>query len=241
MEPSSGTQPGATDGWTSRRAQHHFDLPGCARAACDSLGDDPVAARLADALIALCAHTPSGCLDMRRQRPADEWLLIDDPTKRRNHQILSVHAARNISFRHLVDVAKISGALSALEQLEQEVELAHYEGRGWRASLTSHALPRGLRLPDLPAGDFPPQDLPPPRSYRLTVPTDYRPRGAAAAARAAHSQLDRNHAPTPNRRPRQEPSAIPCSAAPIGSGCRASNCAAVVYTRLALTSPAMTT
>jgi hypothetical protein len=42
-------------------------------------------------------------------------------------------------------------------------------------------------------------------SFRRFGPASYRPRGTAAAARAPRSELDRHHAPTPNRRPRPTP------------------------------------
>ena len=41
------------------------------------------------------------------------------------------------------------------------------------------------------------------------VPDGYRPRGSAAAPRTPRPEFDRHHAPAPDRRPRQNPSAVP--------------------------------
>ena len=40
------------------------------------------------------------------------------------------------------------------------------------------------------------------------IPEGYRPRGSTAAARAAHSKLDCDHAPTARSRPRQKLAAM---------------------------------
>jgi len=40
------------------------------------------------------------------------------------------------------------------------------------------------------------------------IPEGYRRRGSPAAARAAHSKLDRDHAPTARSRPRQKLAAM---------------------------------
>ena len=42
----------------------------------------------------------------------------------------------------------------------------------------------------------------------LAVPDGYQPRGSAATARASHPKLDRNHASTIDRRPRQKPATM---------------------------------
>jgi SRSO17 transposase len=70
----------------------------------------------------------------RPGKPAKEWLLIewpegeDEPTK---YWLLTL--PRNISFRDLVDAAKLRWRVERdYEELKQEVGLGHFEGRGWR-------------------------------------------------------------------------------------------------------------
>src|SRR5271170_4088776 len=96
------------------------------------------------------------------------------------------------------------------QELKQEVGLGHFEGRGWRgfhhhATLCIAAY--GFLIAER-------ETIPPsgPRSTtlfpELAVPDGYRPRGSPATARASHPKLDRNHAPTIDRRARQEPATM---------------------------------
>ena len=142
----------------------------------------------------------------------EEWLLIewpkgeDEPTK----YWLST-LPKDISFRRLVDIAKLRWRIERdYQELKQEVGLGHFEGRGWRgfhhhATLCIAAY--GFLISER-------ETIPPsgPRSAtlfpELAVPDGYRPRGSAAAARASHPKLDRNHAPTADRRSRQKPAAM---------------------------------
>jgi SRSO17 transposase len=120
------------------------------------------------------------------EEPAKEWLLIewpegeDEPTK----YWLST-LPKNISFRDLVDAAKLRWRIERdYQELKQEVGLGHFEGRGWRgfhhhATLCIAAY--GFLISET-------ETIPPsgPRSAapfpQLAVPDGYRPRGAPLAA-----------------------------------------------------------
>jgi len=122
----------------------------------------------------------------RPGKPRKEWLLIewpegeDAPTK----YWLST-LPRNITFRDLVDAAKLRWRIERdYQELKQEVGLGHYEGRGWRgfhhhATLCIAAY--GFLISDR-------ETIPPsgPRSAvrlpQLAVSDRYRPRGSSLAA-----------------------------------------------------------
>ena len=168
----------------------------------------PLASRFARLRVRVAHHD----YKLTDSRP-EQWLLIEwpegenEPTK----YWLSTLPKR-ITFRRLVDTAKLRWRIERdYQELKQEVGLGHFEGRGWRgfhhhATLCIAAY--GFLVSER-------ETIPPsgPRSIRLfeelAVPEGYRPRGAAAAARAAHPQLDHNHAPTPDRRARQKPLPMP--------------------------------
>jgi SRSO17 transposase len=117
---------------------------------------------------------------------AQEWLLIEwpegeaEPTK----YWLSTLPA-NISFRRLVDIAKLRWRIERdYQELKQEVGLGHFEGRGWRGfhhHATMCIAAYGFLISER-------ETIPPsgPRSTGLfqtpAVPTDYRPRGSPLAA-----------------------------------------------------------
>jgi SRSO17 transposase len=142
----------------------------------------------------------------------EEWLLIEwpkgeeEPTK----YWLST-LPQDITFRSLVDFTKLRWRIERdYQELKQEVGLGHFEGRGWRgfhhhATLCIAAY--GFLISER-------ETIPPsgPRSAtlfkKLAVPDGYRPRGSAATARAAHPELDRNHAPATDRRSGQTPAAM---------------------------------
>jgi SRSO17 transposase len=122
----------------------------------------------------------------RPEKPAKEWLLIewpegeDEPTK----YWLST-LAKNITFRNLVDTAKLRWRIERdYQELKQEVGLGHFEGRGWRgfhhhATLCIAAY--GFLVSER-------QTIPPsgprcaPLFRQLAIPGGYRPRGSAIAA-----------------------------------------------------------
>jgi SRSO17 transposase len=142
----------------------------------------------------------------------EEWLLIewpkgeDEPTK----YWLST-LAKDISFRQLVDIAKLRWRIERdYQELKQEVGLGHFEGRGWRgfhhhATLCIAAY--GFLVSERET--IPPSGRDSATLFKeLVIPDGYRPRGSTATARTSHSQLDRNHAPTADRRARQKPAAM---------------------------------
>ncbi len=140
----------------------------------------------------------------RGASPAEEWLLIEWPQGEEapTKYWLST-LAPDITFQQLVDLAKLRWRIERdYQELKQEVGLGHYEGRGWRG-LHHHAtlciaaygflICERQTIP--PSGPAIATVVP-----ELAVPDGYRPRGAAVAARTAHAELDRHHAPAPDRR-----------------------------------------
>lgn len=143
----------------------------------------------------------------RLTKPTKEWLLIewpegeDEPTK----YWLST-LPENIRFRDLVDAAKLRWRIERdYQELKQEVGLGHFEGRGWRgfhhhATLCIAAY--GFLISE--AETIPPSGACSAALFtKPAVPHGYKPRGSAATARAPHSKLDRDHAPTANLCSRQ--------------------------------------
>jgi SRSO17 transposase len=145
--------------------------------------------------------------------PAEEWLLIEWPEGEKEpiKYWLST-LPEDISFRDMVDLAKLRWRIERdYQELKQEVGLGHFEGRGWRGfrhhatlCIAAYGFLISERETIPPSGPSCATLFP-----ELTVPTGYRPRGATAAARAAHSQLDRDHAPTSDRRNRQTLGTMP--------------------------------
>ena len=142
-----------------------------------------------------------------------EWLLIEWPEgeKEPTKYWLST-LPENIAFAELVDIAKLRWRIERdYQELKQEVGLGHFEGRGWRGfhhHATMCIATYGFLVSERET--IPPSGPRPARLFEeLAVPDGYRPRGAAAADRAPHSKFDRHHAPTPDRRPRPAPVAMP--------------------------------
>jgi SRSO17 transposase len=150
--------------------------------------------------------------DQRTECRAPEWLLIewpkgeDVPTK----YWLST-LAQDIAFPRLVDLAKLRWRIERdYQELKQEVGLGHFEGRGWRgfhhhATLCIAAY--GFLISERET--IPPCGPRPTRRFTMPALSDgYRPRGSAAATRAPHPELDRNHAPPTDRCSGAEPAAM---------------------------------
>jgi SRSO17 transposase len=144
---------------------------------------------------------------------SEEWLLIewpegqDEPTK----YWLST-LPKDITFRRLIDVTKLRWRIERdYQELKQEVGLGHFEGRGWRGfhhhatlCIATYGFLISERETIPPSGSRSVGPLPTP-----VIPAGYRPRGAAVTARTTYPELNRNHAPTTDRRPCREPIAMP--------------------------------
>jgi SRSO17 transposase len=139
----------------------------------------------------------------------EEWLLIEWPEgEQKPTKYWLATLPEDIAFAELVDLAKLRWRIERdYQELKQELGLGHYEGRGWRgfhhhATLCIAAY--GFLISER-------EKIPPsgpraaPNVQKPAVPSGRRPRGAADPTRAAYSELDRHPAPTPYRRPRQEP------------------------------------
>jgi SRSO17 transposase len=148
----------------------------------------------------------------RAAERAEETLLIEwpeseaEPTK---YWLSTVD--KNISFRQLVDIAKMRWRVERdYQELKQEVGLGHYEGRGWPGFHHHGTLCiaiYGFLISER-------ETIPPsrPRSCRRlktpALPNGYRPRGAPDPAPTARPQLDRNPSSQTGRRDRPTPAAM---------------------------------
>jgi SRSO17 transposase len=138
--------------------------------------------------------------DFNRSEPwPEEWLVIEwpkgekEPTK---YWLSSL--PKNIGFRRLVDLAKLRWRIERdYQELQQEIGLDHFEGRGWRgfhhhATLCIAAY--GFLICE--RGTIPPSAPPSTRRFQAPrLPEAYRPRGSATQNRASRPGLDRHHAP----------------------------------------------
>jgi SRSO17 transposase len=107
----------------------------------------------------------------------------------RAHQVLA-NVAKTISFRELVDIAKMRWRIERdYQDLKQEIGLCHYEGRGWRGFHHHGTLciaasgPRSTGMFAKPAisGGYRP------RGAAAPAPTQSRPSIAEWCCRAAHA------------------------------------------------------
>ena len=140
---------------------------------------------------------------------AEEWLLIEwpeDETQPTKYWFSTL--PEDIAFDRLVDLTKLRWRIERdYQELKQELGLGDYEGRGWRgfhhhATLCIAAY--GFLIAE--RGAIPPSGPPSSRQLsRSAIPQGYRPRGAADPTRTTHLKLDRHHATTSHRRPREEP------------------------------------
>ncbi len=147
-----------------------------------------------------------------RERHDEEWLLIEWPKgeKEPTKYWLST-LPQDIGFERMVALAKLRWRIERdYQELKQELGLGHFEGRGWRgfhhhATLCIAAY--GFLISER-------ETIPPsaPRAApwlpQFTLPTDYRPRGAANPNRAPHPKLDHDHATAIDRRSRPKRSAM---------------------------------
>ena len=152
--------------------------------------------------------------DEWRTEPRDEeWLLIEWPegdAEPAKYWLATVPP--DIPFDRMVDLAKLRWRIERdYQELKQELGLGHYEGRGWRGfhhhatlCIAAYAflIAERARISPSAAGDAADQFAAPEISQN-------RPsRGAARPPRTTCCQLDRDDAPTPDRRPRNHPGAM---------------------------------
>jgi SRSO17 transposase len=152
--------------------------------------------------------------DEERAAPREEeWLLIEWPegdAEPAKYWFATVPP--DMSFERLVDLAKLRWRIERdYQELKQELGLGHYEGRGWRGfhhhatlCIAAYAflIAERARIPPSAAGDDAEQFAAP------EIPQNPPPRGAARPPRTTCCQLDRNDAPTPDRRSRYHPGAM---------------------------------
>ena len=125
---------------------------------------------------------------------------------------LGAYQHQDVPFERLVDLAKLRWRIERdYQELKQELGLGHYEGRGWRGfhhhatlCIAAYAflIAERARIPPSAAGDAADQFATPEISQN-------RPsRGAARPSRTTCRKLDRDDAPTSDRRPRNHPGAM---------------------------------
>src|SRR5260221_476199 len=148
-----------------------------------------------------------------KERRAEEWLLIEWPEdEKKPTKYLVATLPENIPFNAIVELPQLDWRIARdYHERQQELGLGHYEGRGWRGfhhhatlCIAAYGFLISERETIPPSGPCVTQKLPP-----LAVPDGYRSRGAADPARTTHLKLDRHHATTSHRRPRQEPPSPP--------------------------------
>jgi SRSO17 transposase len=148
----------------------------------------------------------------RSESRPQEWLLIEwpkgelEPTK---YWLATL--PEDVTFPRLVDLAKMRWRVERdYQDLKQEVGLGHFEGRGWRgfhhhATLCIAAY--GFLISERET--IPPSGARPTRRFPAPAVSDgYRPRGSSPASRTAHSEFDRDHAPTIDCEHRQDLAAM---------------------------------
>jgi SRSO17 transposase len=149
----------------------------------------------------------------RAEHPAEEWLVIEwpedeaEPTK----YWLSTLPA-DISFEALVDRTKLRWRIERdYQELKQELGLGHYEGRGWRGlhhHITLCIAAYGFLIAE--RAIFPPSGpRKHSRSATVGVSAGHRSEGAAAASRAAYSELHRYAQAAAYCRPGRTSAAVP--------------------------------
>jgi SRSO17 transposase len=139
----------------------------------------------------------------RRGQP-EETLLIEWPegeTEPTKYWLSTLD--KNIPFRRLVDVAKMRWRIERdYQELKQEIGLGHYEGRGWPGfhhhgtlCIAAYAFLISERE------TIPPSRPGSSRTFKKpAISSDYRPRGAPAAARTSYPQFNRDLTPQTGRR-----------------------------------------
>ena len=136
-------------------------------------------------------------------RFAEETLLVEWPEdEAAPTKFWLANVERNMSFRGLVDLAKLRWRIERdYQDLKQEIGLGHYEGRGWRGFHhhgTMSIAAYGFLISERER--IPPSGLDRAAAIeKSALPGGYRPRGAPDPAAAPCSQLDRNRPSTVGR------------------------------------------
>ena len=148
--------------------------------------------------------------DYRLTEPrAEEWLMVEWPeTETEPTKYWLSTLAEDIDIARMVDLTKLRWRIERdYQDLKQELGLGHYEGRGWRGFHHHAALcvaAYGFLVAERAA--IPPSGLRASSPFQAAaLPPGYRPRGAAAEARAPRPKLDLDDPKTHRNRYRQEP------------------------------------
>jgi len=160
------------------------------------------------ARVRVCAAPTRGAAGQPEETLLIEWPAGEaEPTK---YWLSTLD--ENISFRRLVDIAKMRWRIERdYQELKQEIGLGHYEGRGWPGfhhhgtlCIAAYAFLISERETIPPSG---------PRSARRlaypAIPSSYRPRGAPDPAPTSRPKLDRDPPSKIDRRDRQNPPTMP--------------------------------
>ena len=151
--------------------------------------------------------------DWRTEPRDEEWLLIEWPEGEAEPvKYWLATLPSDMPFERLVDLAKLRWRIERdYQELKQELGLGHYEGRRWRGfhhhatlCIAAYAflIAERARIPPSAAGDA---------AEKFATPeiSQNRPsRGAARSPRTTCRQLDRDDAPTLDRRSRNHPGAM---------------------------------
>jgi SRSO17 transposase len=151
--------------------------------------------------------------EWRTEPRSEEWLLIEWPEgEAEPAKYWLATLPSDMPFDRLVDLAKLRWRIERdYQELKQELGLGHYEGRGWRGfhhhatlCIAAYAflIAERARVPPSAAGNAADQFA------TLAVSQSPPPRGAARPSRTTCRKLDRDHPPTPDRRPRNHPGAM---------------------------------
>jgi SRSO17 transposase len=142
----------------------------------------------------------------------EEWLLIEWPEEEPEPAKYWLSTLpQTTGFASLVDTAKLRWRIERdYLDLKQEIGIGHYEGRGWRG-FHHHAT---LCIAAYAFLILERETIPPSGSCRIRaiekadIPEAYRPRGHAAQAGEAHTELHRNPPAQDRRRPGQSPATM---------------------------------
>ena len=143
--------------------------------------------------------------DVDRSVPRDEeWLLVEwPPDEEKPAKFWLATVPGDIGFDRLVELAKLRWRIERdYQDLKQELGLGHFEGRGWRG-FHHHATLCIAAYAFLIAerARIPPSE--PAKLLKASpLPGGWSGRSPANKTRAAHRELDRYHAPPPDRQPR---------------------------------------